>query len=78
MSEGVEYYLDLLAALHSEEQHGVRLENPDKPDNFIMIFGNIFMRAFSSFATCLDVFAQGKNTFSTCYFVPAAVCVSLS
>ncbi|XP_029295840.1 Fanconi anemia group G protein isoform X2 [Cottoperca gobio] len=31
LSEGVEYYLDLLAALHSEDQHGVHAEGPPLP-----------------------------------------------
>ncbi|XP_062238075.1 Fanconi anemia group G protein [Platichthys flesus] len=31
VSEGVEYYLDLLAALHSEDQHGVSAEGPPLP-----------------------------------------------
>ncbi|XP_044052731.1 Fanconi anemia group G protein isoform X2 [Siniperca chuatsi] len=31
VSEGVEYYLDLLAALHSEDQHGVHAEVPPLP-----------------------------------------------
>ncbi|XP_053276480.1 Fanconi anemia group G protein [Pleuronectes platessa] len=31
VSEGVEYYLDLLAALHSEDQHGVSAEGPSLP-----------------------------------------------
>ncbi|XP_049435759.1 Fanconi anemia group G protein isoform X2 [Epinephelus fuscoguttatus] len=31
VSEGVEYYLDLLAALHSEDQHGMHAEGPPLP-----------------------------------------------
>ncbi|XP_074494236.1 Fanconi anemia group G protein isoform X3 [Sebastes fasciatus] len=31
VSEGVEYYLDLLAALHSEDQHGLHAEGPPLP-----------------------------------------------
>ncbi|XP_068167441.1 Fanconi anemia group G protein [Antennarius striatus] len=31
VSEGVEYYLDLLASLHSEDQHGVHSEAPSLP-----------------------------------------------
>ncbi|XP_070761028.1 Fanconi anemia group G protein [Enoplosus armatus] len=31
VSEGVEYYLDLLAALHSDDQHGVHAEVPPLP-----------------------------------------------
>ncbi|XP_078106721.1 Fanconi anemia group G protein isoform X1 [Sander vitreus] len=31
VSDGVEYYLDLLAVLHSEDQHGVHAEGPPLP-----------------------------------------------
>ncbi|XP_042344579.1 Fanconi anemia group G protein, partial [Plectropomus leopardus] len=31
VSEGIEYYLDLLAALHSDDQHGMHAEGPPLP-----------------------------------------------
>ncbi len=77
VSEGVEYYLDLLAALHSEDQHGVRLKTlTDTQDNLTMSVGHICVHAVSSFLKSCDVFIPELT--SVCCLSPSQVHAEIS
>ncbi|XP_056275545.1 Fanconi anemia group G protein isoform X2 [Pseudoliparis swirei] len=60
VSEGVEYYLDLLATLHSEDQHGVHVEGsplPKLPELYLQAGAALLMarRAADCMALCDEV-----------------------
>lgn len=76
MSEGVEYYLDLLATLHSEDQHGVRLKTlTDTQDNLTMSFAyTVFL--CSSFVRSHNVFVPELT--SVCCLSPSQVHAEVS